>query len=121
ACGFPRVVRRARPVLGRVLLDARVPPDLLRALRVVEEIRIVALLPDEDQVRRGHEVGDEIAAVRRTRERIRPDAEPAGVVVSAVVRPERLDLDQLSTALFHPPQATRQKLAGSGTLGPGSG
>jgi hypothetical protein len=56
----------------------------------MEEIRVVALLPDEDEVRGGHEDGDEIAAPRRARERIRPDAIPAAVVDDVVVPPELL-------------------------------
>src|SRR5204863_4449819 len=95
AGSFPRVVRRARAVLPRVLLDARVPPHLLCTLRVVQEVWVVPLLPDQDQVGRGHELGDEVAAVRRARERIRANAEPAAVVPARVVRPELLDLPEL--------------------------
>ena len=54
---------------------------------MAQEVRIVDLLPHEDQVSRGHELRDEGAAVGRTRERVGPDAEPA-VVVAVVVLPE---------------------------------
>ena len=46
-------------------------------------------------MRRGHELGDERAAVRRARERIGPDAPPAGVVAGVVVAPELLVLEEL--------------------------
>ena len=36
--------------------------ELTGTLSVVQEIRVVAALPDEDQVRGGHETGDEGAA-----------------------------------------------------------
>ena len=74
---LPRVVRRARPERRLVRDDPRVPADLLRALRVPEEVRVVALLPDEHEVGRGHEHGDERAALRGARERIGLHAEPA--------------------------------------------
>src|SRR5207245_9014108 len=57
-----------------------------------EQVRVVALLPDEHEMRRRHEVRDERAARRRARERIGPDAEPAAVVGAVVVRPELLGL-----------------------------
>ena len=66
AGGLPGVVRGARPERPLVGDDARVAPDLLRALGVAEEVRVVPLLPDEDQVRGGHELGDERAAGGRT-------------------------------------------------------
>jgi hypothetical protein len=59
----------------------------------MEEVGIVTLLPNENQVCSGHEDGHEVAAGRRTRKRIRPDAEPAAVVGHFVVRPELLDRD----------------------------
>ena len=62
---------------------------------MVQEVRVVALLPHEDEVRRGHEDRDEIAAVRRARERIRANAEPAAVVPARVVRPELVDRPEL--------------------------
>jgi hypothetical protein len=49
----------------------------------------------------GHEHRHEVAAVRRARERIRPDAEPPAAVHPAVVRPELLGLDELDPALLH--------------------
>ena len=45
AGGFPRVVRRARPIGAVVGLNARIASDLLGALRVVEQIRVVGPLP----------------------------------------------------------------------------
>ena len=42
----------------------------------------------------GHEVGDERAALRRTRKRVGADAVPAGMVVAAVVLPELLVLHE---------------------------
>src|SRR5207253_11461328 len=91
ARGLPRVVRGARPVLGDVVDDARVAADVLRALRVVEQVRIVALLPDEDQMRGRHEDRDERAPRRGTREWIGADAAPA-FMVAAILRPELLVL-----------------------------
>src|SRR5512145_349817 len=61
AGGLPGVVRRARAEGALVLDDARVATDLLRPLGVPEEIRVVALGPDEDQVDGGHEVRHERA------------------------------------------------------------
>ena len=86
--GLPRVVRGARAELRLVDDDARVPPDLLGALGMPEQVRVVAALPDEDEVGRRHEVRDERAALRRARERVGGDAEPAGVVAARVVGPE---------------------------------
>ena len=51
-----------------------------------EQVRIVALLPDEHEVRRGHEVRDERAPLGRARERIGADAVPAAVVAVVVTR-----------------------------------
>src|SRR5919198_1618885 len=87
ARGLPRVVRGAGAERRLVPDDARVAADLLRALRVPEKVRVVALLPHEDEVRGGHEVGDERAVLRGARERVGADAEPTGVVVAAFVRP----------------------------------
>src|SRR5215213_126682 len=61
---LPRVVGRARTERRFVRLDARVTADFLRALRMMEEVRIVALLPDEYEMRGSHEVGNERAAAR---------------------------------------------------------
>src|SRR4051812_33471315 len=63
-----------------VLQDARIATDLLRALCVMEEVRIVRLFPHEDQVSGGHEACDKCAPGGRTGEGIRPHAEPAAVV-----------------------------------------
>jgi len=60
-----------------------------------EEIRIVGLLPDEDQVGGGHEVGPEGAGARRTWKRIRAHADPTAVVRAVVLRPELLVGEQL--------------------------
>src|SRR5207253_1918486 len=92
--GLPRVVRRARPVRRRVGHDARVAADLEGAPRVPEQVRVVALLPDEDQVRRGHELGDEVATGGGTRERVGAHAEPALVVLAALVGPQALFLGE---------------------------
>ena len=73
----------------------RVPPDLEGALCVPEQVRVVALLPDEHEVGGGHEVGDEETAARRARERIRLHAPPAGVVAGVVVTPQVLVLEEL--------------------------
>ena len=56
---LPRVVGRAGAEARLVADDTRIPPDLLRALRMPEEVRVVAFLPHEHEVRRGHELGDE--------------------------------------------------------------
>jgi hypothetical protein len=58
----------------------------------MEEIRVVTLLPDEDEVGGGHEDGDEVAAWCGAREGIRPNAEPTLVFDSTVVLPELLVL-----------------------------
>jgi hypothetical protein len=62
---------------------------------VPEEIRIVAVDPDEDQVHRRHELGHEAAARCRAGEGVRADAEPAVVVLAGVVDPELFLLDEL--------------------------
>ena len=83
ARGFPRVVRRAGAERGLVRHDARIAPDLLRTPGVTQQVRVVALLPDEDQVRGRHELGDERAALGGARERIGRDAEPPAVVLAS--------------------------------------
>src|SRR5687768_9552658 len=96
AGGLPRVVRRARAEAPLVGDDPRVAADLLRTLCVPEQVRVVALLPDEDQVRRRHVVGDVRAADGRAGERVGADAVPAGAIVVGVVLPElALLLEQL--------------------------
>ena len=57
---LPRVVRRARPEAGVVGDDPRVASDLHRARGVAEQVRVVALLPDEHEMRRGHEDRDDV-------------------------------------------------------------
>ena len=98
---LPRVVRRARPELWPVVDDARVPTHFLCALRMSEQVRIVAQLPHEDQVHRGHVVRDERAAGRGTRERSGRDAEPAGVIGVGVTGPKLFLDDDVD---FHPPR-----------------
>src|SRR5207248_7605066 len=90
----PRVVRRARAIVGLIADDPRIASDVECARRVLEEVGIVLLLPDEDQVRRGHEVGDERTAVRRARKRISAYAPPAGAIVRVVVECKVLLLDE---------------------------
>src|SRR5581483_808068 len=80
---LPRVVRGARAEGGLVRDHARVATDLLRPLGVTEQVRVVALLPDE------------IAAGRRARKGRRRDAEPARVVLAAVAGPQLLLLGEL--------------------------
>lgn len=66
-----------------------------------KEVRVVALLPDEDEMRSGHELRHESAPLGRAGERIRADARPAGMIAGIVVSPElflllgkhELDLD----------------------------
>src|SRR6185436_2179401 len=115
AGGLPRVVRGARAERGLVRDDARVAADGLRAACMPEEVRVVALLPDEDQVRSGHVLGDKRAPVGRAREGVRRDAVPPGVVLVGVVGPELLVLEQLLLVEdgaawfpgFHAPKGTR--------------
>src|SRR5579859_223880 len=104
---LPGVVRGARTEVALVVDDPRVAADLHRTLRVAEEVRVVLLLPDEHEVRRSHEDRDEIAAGRRTRERVGAHAEPADVL-GAVLRPELLGL--LGNAVLHEPASARVDL-----------
>src|SRR4029079_9555230 len=97
---------------------ARVAADIARAGGVTQEVRVVDLLPDEDQVRRGHELRDEGAAVSRAREWVGPDAEPP-VVVAVVVLPELffiLDDRVVEDGMpaLHPEQGTDGSRAGHG-------
>jgi hypothetical protein len=55
-----------------------------------EEVRVVALLPNENQVRSGHELGHEAAPLGGARKRIGADTRPAGVITCVVVLPELL-------------------------------
>src|SRR5206468_11620133 len=87
---LPRVVRRARAVRLLVGDDARVAADLFRALRVAQQVGIVSLLPDEHEMRRCHELGDEAAARSGTRERIGAHAIPAGMRCVVVTGPQLL-------------------------------
>src|SRR5581483_1550862 len=90
AGGLPGVVRGARAEGRLVDDDARVAADLLGALRVPEQVGVVALLPHEHEVRRRHEAGDKRAPRRRAREGIGAHAVPAGTVAVLVVAPELL-------------------------------
>src|SRR5215475_8089767 len=78
--GLPRVVRGARAEVGLVGNDPRVAADLHRALGMAEQVRVVALLPDEHEMGGGHEHGHEGAVGRRAGERIGADTEPADVL-----------------------------------------
>ena len=57
---------------------------------VAQQVRVVLLLPHEDQVRRRHEVGHVRAAGRRARKRVGADAEPAVAATCVIVEPELL-------------------------------
>ena len=72
------------------MYDARIPAHLFRALSVAEQVRVVALLPNEDKVRGGHEARHEDAALGRARKRVGRDAEPTGVIGAVVLAPEFL-------------------------------
>src|SRR5689334_24153382 len=47
---------------------SRVPANLDGALRVAEEVRVVSLFPDEHEMRRCHELGDEARSEEHTSE-----------------------------------------------------
>jgi hypothetical protein len=62
---------------------------------MAQEVGVVPVLPDENEVDGRHEKRHERTTLGRAGERIRGDAEPAGVVLG-VVRPKllfRLELD----------------------------
>src|SRR5262249_31093384 len=128
---LPRVVRRARTERARVLRDARIAPDFLRACGVSEEIRIVLHFPHEDEVRSGHEVGNKCAPLRGTRKRVRLDAEPPAVVGAVILRPQLLVGEELliekarppglKATLLHSEKLAARGAATSGMLGVGSG
>src|SRR5437773_2776844 len=88
--GLPRVIRRARAEVGLVLDDTGAAPDLLGAAGMSQQVGIVTLLPDQNQVRGGHELRDEVTAGSRARERDGGDAVPAGVVRLAALGPQLL-------------------------------
>src|ERR687896_2760042 len=114
--GFPGVVGGARPERRLVLDDMRVAPDLLRSLGVPQQVGIVALLPDEHEMRGRHEVRHEGAARRRAWERVRGNAEPAGVIRISVVAPqlflfgELLFSREIRTAFGLPAHSARMRL-----------
>ena len=76
---LPCVVRRARPERRLVVDDTRIAADLHRTRRVAQQVRVVSLLPDEHEMRGGHELRDERATGRRTGKRIGAHAVPAGM------------------------------------------
>src|SRR4051794_27841581 len=94
ARGLPEVVRETRAERRDVLDDVRVPQDVARAGRMTEQVRIVALLPDKDQVRRGHELCDVRAPRRGAGKRAGRDTPPA-FVLCFVLAPELVLLDEL--------------------------
>src|SRR5207248_8432972 len=92
---LPRVVRRARPERGLVRDDAGIAADLLRSAGMTEEVGIVALLPNEHEMRGGHELGDIRASRRRARERVGADTEPARMLAVLFALPELFVFDRL--------------------------
>src|SRR5439155_24977740 len=111
----PRVVGGAGTEHRLVTDHMRVPADLLRPPGVPEQVRVVSLLPDEDQVRGGHELRDEAAARGGAGKGIGGDAPPAGVIGAVVLPPEFLFAESLELLdqhaadagrLLHPPQAS---------------
>src|SRR5439155_17947917 len=94
ACRLPRVVG-GTGAEGRLVADhPRVATDLLRALGMPQQVRIVTLFPDQHEMRSRHEVGDERAARRRTGKRVGAHAVPAAVVAAVVLAPELLVLGE---------------------------
>src|SRR5207247_2412515 len=89
---LPGVVRRTRAKGRLVPDDPRIPPNLLGSLRVPKQVRIVALLPDEDEMGGGHEIGDVRATRCWARERVGSHAEPATVITAALFVPQLLGL-----------------------------
>ena len=57
---------------------------------MAQQVRVVALLPDEHEVRRGHELGDERATGGGARKRIGAHAVPAGMLLAVVAGPDLL-------------------------------
>jgi hypothetical protein len=86
--GLPRIVRGAGAEARLVRDDAWVAADLLRTLCVTKEIRVVALLPHEHEMRSRHELGDEAAPGSGARKRIRAYAVPPFVRRIVVTRPQ---------------------------------
>src|SRR5262249_21109344 len=121
----------ARPGRGGVLGGARMSTDFLRAGGMAEEVWIVGLLPHEDEVRSGHELGDERAPLGGTRKRVRLDAEPVAVVGAIVFCPQLLVGEQLlvekprpprlEATLLHSEKLATRAVSTSGMLGIGSG
>src|SRR5207342_661442 len=87
---LPRVVRGTGAEGRLVRDDTRIAADLLRPCRMPEQVGIVALLPDQDQVRRRHELGHEVAPCGRAGKGSSRYAVPAGMVRSAWLAPELL-------------------------------
>jgi hypothetical protein len=92
---FPGVVGGARTKRALEVDNPGVATYLLGTLGVSEEIGVVPVLPDEDQMRRGHELGDESAARGRAGKRFGRNAKPAAVILFAVIGPELFLLDRL--------------------------
>src|SRR5471032_1248479 len=89
----PGVVGGACAVFRAVTDDARIAAHVAGARSVLEQVRIVLFLPDEDQMRGGHELSDERAAGCGAGERIGSYAPPAVTVAIFAVEPELLFLD----------------------------
>src|SRR5207244_12642689 len=87
---LPPVLGRARPECRLIRDDARVAPDLFRASGVAQQIRVVALLPDEHEVRCGHELRDERTPRSRAWEWISAYAIPPGVLLAVLAGPDLL-------------------------------
>src|SRR5206468_10792268 len=95
AGGFPGVIGSARAE-GRLIGDhAWVASHLLRALRMPKQVRVVPVLPDEDEMHGRHEHGHVRAAARRTRKGLGRHAEPTRVIGTRIVGPQFLFLGQL--------------------------
>src|SRR5215210_1049828 len=94
ARGLPEVVGEARAERRDVLDDVRVPLNLARAGRVTEQVRIVALLPDKDEVGSCHELCDVRAPRRGAGKGAGRDTPPA-FVLCFVLAPELVLLDEL--------------------------
>src|SRR6185437_2849841 len=70
--------------------DPRVATDFLCALCMPQEIRVVAFLPHEHEMRGRHALGDKTATLSGTGERIGAHAVPAGMRVVVVTCPQLL-------------------------------
>ena len=91
----------------RVRDDPRVAADLDRPLRMPEEVRVVALLPDEHEVRGGHVLGHEGAARRPGTGTGRSARDQPSIVIGVVVPPELLVLEGCSSSTSREPYSGR--------------